>query len=83
MCIITNIDGIFNMNQFKHIITINKEENKIIINRIFENGDQHLYTEIVIPNKSLTEEKITQLCKDIGFSLLIDTYEGRELLGAN
>ena len=69
-----------NVKDFSHVVTIDEDARKLVIYRVFENGEKSLYTSVEIP-ENLDDESARKLAKTLGENLLVDSPAARRLLG--
>ena len=65
------------MENFQHIVSIDDNQRKIIIYRLYDDGTKHFYTETNLPK---SKEKLDDFCNELGFSILVDSPLARSIL---
>jgi len=68
------------MEKYSHLVEYLDEQSKIVIYRMYENGDKVLYTEVEFPpkpNKKTLDEFIVMFAENI----LLDSRIARQKLG--
>ncbi len=68
---------------FSHLIEIDESSRQVKIYRVFHDGEKQLYTETVLPAKTLDEDRkgFEEFTRILGENILIDSPAARRVLG--
>ena len=64
--------------KYKHLIDYDEASNKLIISRIVESGESHLYTEIALDHLSAEQKNFESIAAILGRALILDTPSLRD-----
>jgi ABC-type molybdate transport system permease subunit len=69
--------------EFAHIVSVDKQSRKLIIERLYADGRRELFTETALPDAStgLSMTTVDAFALALGENLLLDSPNARELLG--
>lgn len=70
------------MKTFSHVVEVDEATRKLIIHRLFENGDRQLFTSVDLPVLPVDgdNEAIDAFARQLGENLLLDSPVARRLL---
>jgi len=68
---------------YSHVLEIDEEKRLLIINRVFKDGTQQLFTSVDLPGKTFSDDEqgFRDFAQKLGENLLIDSPVARKLLG--
>jgi hypothetical protein len=68
---------------YDHVISINAENARLTIYRLYGDGSRTLHTFVDLPAPQSAEEALRAFCERLGENILLDTPAGRKLLRAD